>query len=201
MVSRKVLGADYIDWFELPDIFVSSYGSLLVCFLVLHPKRLLILRRLAVIFGYLNLLRAYTVIVTSLPDASPECAKQFMENATYKEQSVPVAIVSSMRRAFLLVIEAGQHITCGDMIFSGHTVFMTICTMVILQYCREVEMPYLSERVCKATRVWARLFLAAGVMAIIGTKLHYTLDVSIALFLTIQVFAKQFLPHGFHNFF
>lgn len=60
-VTRKYLGTDYIDWFELPDHFVSFMGSVCVLFILLHPRRFLIVRRLCLIFGMLNLLRSFTV--------------------------------------------------------------------------------------------------------------------------------------------
>jgi len=182
-ITRKYLGTDYIDWFELPDHFVSFMGSVCVLFILLHPRRFLIVRRLCLIFGMLNLLRSFTVIVTSLPDASPECAKQFTKKSLggYKDQTLEVAVVTSLRRAFLLVIDPSNHITCGDMVFSGHTCFLTLTMLVFSEYCRSYKgqnTPLL------LIRCFMRLVWAVGVVAIVGTKLHYTLDVFLAILLT-----------------
>jgi hypothetical protein len=117
--------------FSLPDHFVDAMGACMVVFIVLHPKRFMILRRLMIIFAALNLLRSFTVIITSLPDASPECAKQFTEKGKggYKDQGLEEALSKSLKRAFLLVIQPGAHITCGDMVFSGHTCFITLVSI------------------------------------------------------------------------
>jgi len=183
--TREYLGTDYIDWFELPDHFVSFMGTSCVIFVLLHPRRFMILRRLCIIFGLLNLLRSFTVIVTSLPDASPECAKQFTKKGqgSYKDQTLEVALATSLRRAFLLIINPSNHITCGDMVFSGHTCFLTLTTLVFVEYCRSYKDKH--EVPCRALRWFMRLTWAVGVVAIVGTKLHYTLDVFLAALLTV----------------
>lgn len=34
-------------------------------------------------------------------------------------------------RALKVLIRPSQHITCGDMVFSGHAVFLMLCTMLV----------------------------------------------------------------------
>ena len=183
--TQQFLGTAYIDWFELPDHFVDFMGAIMMIFIVLHPKRFMIIRRLCMIFATLNLLRSFTVIVTSLPDASPECAKQFADKSKggYKDSTLEQALGASMRRAFLLIIQPGAHITCGDMVFSGHTCFITLAMCVFVTYCRGIGRP----RVCALIRAFVVLVWAVGCIAIVGTKLHYTLDVFLAIFLTCTV--------------
>ena len=79
LLCKRVFGPEYeyIDMFELPDMFVAVFTPLCLCFVVLHPRRFMILRRVFVIFGILNFMRSFTVVVTSLPDASPSCHAQF----------------------------------------------------------------------------------------------------------------------------
>jgi len=50
---------------------------------VSHPKRLMVFRRLLVIYSVILLLRALCVTSTSLPDPSPQCRdlKQFNQNS------------------------------------------------------------------------------------------------------------------------
>lgn len=119
--TLRYLGTEYIDWFELPDHFVDWLGTCMVILIVLSPRRFMILRRLPIVFSGLNLLRSFTVIITSLPDASPECAKQFVRAGkgitSYKDRNLEEAVIKSIQRAWLLVIQPGKHITCGDMVF------------------------------------------------------------------------------------
>ena len=105
---------------QLPDHFVDWMGTFMVILILLSPRRFMILRRLPVVFSGLNLLRSFTVIMTSLPDASPECAKQFVragKGTSYKDRNFEEAVVKSFQRAWLLIIQPGKHITCGDMVF------------------------------------------------------------------------------------
>ena len=85
--------------------------------------------------------------------------------------------------------------TCGDMIFSGHTMTIVLCAMVWRQYCREYEFSRLrvygrtferlSELNCRRLRKLIYALTFVGTLIILGTRLHYTLDVSIAVFLTM----------------
>jgi len=79
LLCKQIFGPEYeyIDMFELPDMFVAVFTPLYLLFIVLHPRRFMIFRRVFVIFGALNFMRSFTVIVTSLPDASPSCHAQF----------------------------------------------------------------------------------------------------------------------------
>ena len=66
-----------IDWPNGPDEFVKFHGLFLVVFLIFSPQRLKIVRRIFVVYSFVNLLRAFTVIATSLPDPTPKCHNQF----------------------------------------------------------------------------------------------------------------------------
>ena len=179
---------DYIDWFELPDEFIYAVGTCTMLFLVFHPRRLLILRRVMSIFAWINLLRACCVAVTSLPDASPMCISQFnTDRGLYK--STPI-FPRAFFRAWKVLIRPSQHITCGDMIFSGHTVFLVLCGMIVHTYCRRSELNTPFTRrfpfVLNLIRAVIYVGIGLGVFAIVGTRLHYTLDVLIATGVTIH---------------
>ena len=73
--------AGCVNWPEGPDVFVHLHMMLFVILALISPQRLKIIRRLFVIFAILNALRAITVIVTSLPDASRKCAAQWEDPA------------------------------------------------------------------------------------------------------------------------
>ena len=84
------------------------------------------------------------------------------------------------------------------MIFSGHTVFLVMCCMVFDTYCnkRECDTPlvrYLSVKSLTAFKVLIYVCTGAGIFAIIGTRLHYTLDVLIAVYLTWRTWS------GYHQ--
>ncbi|RLN91072.1 hypothetical protein BBJ28_00009618 [Nothophytophthora sp. Chile5] len=94
-------------------------------------------------------------------------------------------------RAWKVLIRPSQHITCGDMIFSGHAVFLMLCAMFARTYCvhSELNTPFTRRYSCVLwmVRYYVYAGSAFGVFAIVGTRLHYTLDVLIAIYITGQV--------------
>ncbi|CAI5713150.1 unnamed protein product [Hyaloperonospora brassicae] len=189
-VMTKIYGqTTYIEWFDLPDEFLAAVGTLTSLIFILHPRRLLIIRRFCFIFAIINLMRACCVAVTSLPDASPMCISQFdTDRGNYK--SLPI-FPKAFFRAWKVLIRPSQHITCGDMIFSGHAVFLILCCMFAGTYCvrSELNTPFTRRFPCVLwmIRYYTYVMSAFGIFAIVGTRLHYTLDVLIAIYITMQV--------------
>ncbi|TDH68587.1 uncharacterized protein CCR75_003762 [Bremia lactucae] len=190
-VMTKIYGhTTYMEWFDLPDEFLAAVGMLTSLIIILHPRRLLIIRRFCFIFAVINLMRACCVAVTSLPDASPMCISQFdsFERGNYK--ALPI-FPKAFFRAWKVLIRPSQHITCGDMIFSGHAVFLALCCMFAKTYCvrSELNTPFTRRfpYVLWLIRYYNYIGSACGIFAIVGTRLHYTLDVLIAIYITIQV--------------
>ncbi|GLD93443.1 hypothetical protein PINS_up002035 [Pythium insidiosum] len=189
-VMTKIYGhTTNLEWFDLPDEFIGTVGSVVGLLLVVHPRRLLILRRFCAIFACINLMRACCVTATSLPDASPLCISQF-ESGKGLYKSMPM-FPKAFFRAFKVLTRPSQHITCGDMIFSGHSVFLMLCAMIVRTYCVESELNTPFTRRFPYVLWMLRYFVyagaAGGIFAIIGTRLHYTLDVLIAMYITTQV--------------
>merc|ERR1712012_994378 len=108
-------------------------------------------------------------------------------------------------RAWVILWSPTSHITCGDMVFSAHTSLLTQCAMTIFYYCRLEELPggpvftqplvalsnkrfALTEHFCSMVRICAILYCSIGAMFIIATRLHYTLDVALAVYLNVRSF-------------
>lgn len=201
MVAIK-MGAKttYIDNYALPDelvygLFVATFGLIGV-----HPQRFMILRRLLVLFGLMFVLRAVTVSVTQLPDASPTCQAQFLDakRGAYKRQPM---FPKAFRRAWIFLTSPTNHVTCGDMIFSGHTTCLAMCGMVFKHYCRarllNTKVIFRGIRgnrdshfatLVGLARWLVYTYVGVGSILIVATRLHYTLDVIIANLLTYSVF-------------
>jgi len=73
----------------------------------------------------------------------------------------------------------GQHVFCGDYIYSGHTVILTTASLVIQEYTPGKWRPlhWLS---------WIVTLL--GVIFVMVAHGHYTVDVLIAYYVTTRVF-------------
>lgn len=75
------------------------------------------------------------------------------------------------------------------MVFSGHTTCLVMVAMTFRRYCRASELQtkvilrgfHLSEGVLSAVRRLVYAYVALGALVIIGSKLHYTLDVLLAV--------------------
>ena len=170
-----------------PDTFINLTGQLTVAFILAHPKRLQILRRLFAIFGYVNICRMVCVLTTSLPDSAPRCVAQFTNSdGDYKLKPMFPKVFS---RALHLTLKPSEVVTCGDMIFSGHTVFLILCYKTMTQYCSIKEcntplMRWLPVYTCQLIRMVSAAITLTGLFAILATRLHYTLDVIIAVYIT-----------------
>lgn len=80
----------------------------------------------------------------------------------------------------------------GDMIFSGHTTCLLMSALIFRKYCRAKHLQtkvilrsfHLKEAELSAIRHAVFAYVALGCLVIIGSKLHYTLDVLLAILLT-----------------
>lgn len=202
------LHRNFVDhWLELHGVHLMDCLVCLgvfsaVVFVVAHPKRLQILRRVLMIASFTFLLRALCVFATQLPDASPKCQAQFVsEQGAYKRHAM---FPKAFFRAWTLLWHPTDHVTCGDMVFSAHTSLVTQSAMTFFKYCRLEEMGdwpvllwpiellagrrVLGETFCLMVRLGAILYAGVVALLVIATKLHYTLDVGLAVYLNVQAF-------------
>eukprot|EP00744_Colponema_vietnamica_P009424 GILI01013399.1.p1 GENE.GILI01013399.1~~GILI01013399.1.p1 ORF type:complete len:266 (-),score=41.86 GILI01013399.1:329-1126(-) len=110
--------------------------------------------------GTMYSLRGISVIVTGLSNPYPPCQ--------------PLISKGAVETA--LNIMAGKNFTCGDVFFSGHTIYMT-CMALVWQ-------DYTPNRILKA---WVWIATCGGYLVIICTHFHYTLDVLYGAALTASV--------------
>ena len=71
--------------------------------------------------------------------------------------------------------------TCGDYMFSGHTVLLLITVQAIDRYGGSLRWGHTFSLI-----MWVNTVL--GLVAIIATRLHYTIDVIVAFILTVGLF-------------
>lgn len=201
--STKVNQWLEVNGFVIPDTMVVILMSFTWAFVLAHPKRFRIIRRVFAITAFVFFLRSLCVISTQLPDAHPKCQAQFTNSdGNYKRGKM---FPKAFHRAWLVMLSPASHVTCGDMVFSGHTTFLMQGALIIFHYCRMEELPggpvftwplqflsgnrfVLNERVCTNVRAFTMLWSAVGALLIIATRLHYTLDVAIAVYLNVRTF-------------
>ena len=93
--------------------------------------RCILIRRICVIVGLLYGYRAITMIVTVLPSANSEYHCDVQLNHTISTGEVVHRVLKIMS-GFGLSIN-GQHVYCGDFIFSGHTMILILCYLIIVE--------------------------------------------------------------------
>ena len=137
------------------------------------------------------------MIVTVLPSANPEYHCDTQLNHTISSSEVLHRVVKIMS-GFGLSIN-GNHVYCGDYIFSGHTMILILCYLIIVD-CKYNDsslqnrnslavLP--SDTPKKLWLVHSILFLAAvgGIVMLMVAKGHYSIDV-VSYFFYILIYYK-----------
>lgn len=112
------------------EYIISVQAFIVFILLFLHRYRVILFRRLCMIMGIIYLARAICMSSTQVPlIKSDYCAKK-MTPEQYNSWSYYLSEifyrVFHMALGFGLSIN-GNHVYCGDYIFSGHTVTLTFC--------------------------------------------------------------------------
>ena len=96
-------------------------------------------------------------------------------------------------------VHVGAFLAIATQVFSGHTVLLVMCALIFDTYCtrRECDTPLvrnvLSAKFLTAMKLTIYALVGAGIFTIIGTRLHYSLDVLIAVFLAWRCWS------GYHS--
>ncbi|CAF2607197.1 unnamed protein product [Rotaria sp. Silwood2] len=197
-IGHKLL--PYWSYFQINNyMIIIAYVFIFIRFLPQSDIRVTVFRRWFFVQGVMFGMRSISIYVTSLTVPQPGCITNITELAT-----PPV-------EAFYVMF--GIRSTCGDVLFSGHTVALTICALCWTTYSRAEEYrPFLFlYRKCGCTRqchcsewlirpkldavgdpmtlylttylVW--FYSIVGYFLIIATRFHYTVDVFLGCLLTV----------------
>jgi len=189
------IGFDLLPEFNhvLADVF--CYGAMLATVVRFffgvtfnnHRIRRHIFRRHIFCLGTLFFFRAFSIISTMLPNPADYC-KTDVTGSPWIE-------------AFRIL--SSQTVTCADVMYSGHTVNITLCSMTWHCYSHVVPISTFDPFFARFGRLTNKLgelqrftftkcivwgLTVMGYCVIIGSRFHYTLDVFIGSLLTIAVF-------------
>ena len=124
-----------------------------------------IFNRFAWLSGMMMLLRTITMISTAFPNPNPQCMDKAIVEISYRD-------------AVVKTISTFPTKSCGNLMFSGHTMFLTLFCIFEFRYLQ-------LNSIC---RVMSLAKTGFGVYSIIACRSHYTIDVVISLLLTNLVF-------------
>lgn len=144
-----------------------------------------IMQRVFVIWGLLWFWRGCTIIITPLPNPDHTCQAYISHPHNIWLEGFE----------FMPLIGHGD-VTCQDVLFSGHTVALTMGCFTLMKYTldapwspppRAIAYHYIS-------RILACTYMLVGYYFIIASHFHYTLDVLVGSVLCTLTF------HGYHYF-
>uniref|UniRef100_A0AC35FSA4 Sphingomyelin synthase-like domain-containing protein n=1 Tax=Panagrolaimus sp. PS1159 TaxID=55785 RepID=A0AC35FSA4_9BILA len=169
------------------DVFSTINATIGFIIIFLHKERIIVLRRAFLLGGILYGLRAVVLGVTFLPPSfhnrDEMCLPQVNRSAMYTTEIIHRFVTYVVT----LGLTSGQEkILCGDLMFSGHTLTLTIMYFIQLQY---------TPRGLVVLRYIATPITFCGIAALVVSGGHYTMDVLIAYWLTTHVF------WGYHQMF
>ncbi|XP_053189178.1 sphingomyelin synthase-related protein 1-like [Scomber japonicus] len=175
----------------LPDIFLDSVPripwafamaeacGLILCYmllliLLLHKHRSILFRRLCSLIGTVFLLRCCTMFVTSLsvPGQHLKCASK-----TYGDTLEKIQRALAIWSGFGMTLTGVQ--TCGDYMFSGHTVVITMLNFFVTEY---------TPRTWNLIHTISWVLNLFGIFFILAAHEHYSIDVFIAFYITTRLF-------------
>jgi membrane-associated phospholipid phosphatase len=153
----------------LPALHKEQYPNkiLMICLFcslvrfIFHRKGITMMRRFMAIHAITALLRCVTLVATSYPDPSFVCRD-------YQPADNPTIFWKT-------TVYNNLSMTCGDLMPSGHTLFFIILALIWHRYCNFAE----------KCIFW--VLSLAGCLSLIVTRLHYTNDVLIAVYVAITV--------------
>ncbi|XP_030026747.2 sphingomyelin synthase-related 1 [Manduca sexta] len=171
----------HIPWaFDMCEITGSVLMAIWLVVLFFHKHRFIILRRFFALAGTVFLLRCFTMLITSLsvPGSHLKC-----EPRSYPPADDLTVWGRRLRQAYDIWSGAGMSVrgvrTCGDYMFSGHTVALTLLNFFITEYTsRNLYLLHIST--------WVMNMF--GIFFILAAHEHYSIDVFIAFYITSRLF-------------
>lgn len=156
-------------------IMVAFWIAFLTC--IFHKHRFVVLRRVFILVGLHYYYRAVTMFVTVLPvaDTTYRCADKL--NTTEITAGIIAKRVLKLLSGFGLSIN-GEHIYCGDYIYSGHSMTLIMVYLVVKAY---------------SPKRWFLLHYAtfclsfAGILFLVLARGHYSIDVVVAYWITTRL--------------
>lgn len=158
------------------SLLILMTSTLLLC--LCSRRRSEIAVRFMLVESALLLLRSLSIVLTGLTNPDPRCA-----NCQY-------GCPSSLIDAIKMTISRFPFWSCGDLVFSGHTVEFVLCACVWASYCK-----------ARCLTLTAATVAVLGTSSLIGCRYHYSIDVFMALLLSQLIWSSYpyLLNYNFCN--
>ncbi|XP_062243686.1 phosphatidylcholine:ceramide cholinephosphotransferase 2 [Platichthys flesus] len=170
---------DYIDRVKWAFTVTEINGMVLLAIwmvqLFFFRYKSIAIRRFFFLIGTLYLYRCVTMYITTLPVPGMHmtCAPKLHDDSQAKIQRI-LRLISGGGLSI-----TNSHLLCGDFLYSGHTVMLTLTYLFIKEY---------SPRSFWWYHLMCWLLSAVGVVCILVAHEHYSVDVVVAYFITSRLF-------------
>ncbi|KAM3723286.1 putative phosphatidylcholine:ceramide cholinephosphotransferase [Dirofilaria immitis] len=166
---------------KVGDAMVTLCSTFFFTLLFLHKNRLIIIQRIAFIVACLYTMRTISLLCTQLPpgyiDNNKRCRSQ--NNRTGQKWDIIAWRVLS-QAGKLGFQDMDNEMLCGDLLFSGHTLAMVVSSLTVAYYLPDSFRPL---------RYIPRLLSWVGMICMVISRTHYTIDVLFAYWLSTAVFS------------
>ena len=115
--------------------------------------------------GIVYLMRGSAVLVTPLPNPNTNCTSNL-------DPDLPTVVTA-------LIVTLKIQRCCHDIFFSGHTMILIVSASLLWTY---------GIASYKIRKVVIFLYVISGLYLLISTRIHYTIDILIAVYITFLVF-------------
>lgn len=165
----------HIPWaFATAEIAILVLGVIMMLILILHKHRWIVFRRFTAIIGTVFMLRCVTMLVTSLSVPGTHLKCDVRVGASSEEK---------FAHAWRIFTHFGLSVsgvrTCGDYMFSGHTIVLTLLNYFINEY---------SPSGWKGLHIFTWILNCFGMFFILAAHEHYSIDVFIAFYIASRLF-------------
>ncbi|KAF1381131.1 hypothetical protein PFLUV_G00171340 [Perca fluviatilis] len=170
---------DYLDRVPWAFTVTEVNGLILVGLWVVQwiflKHKAIIARRCFFLIGTLYMYRCVTMYITTLPVPGKHmvCAPKLYNDSTGKIWRI-LRLISGGGLSL-----TGSHLMCGDFLYSGHTVMLTLSYLFIKEY---------SARWMWWYHWFCWVLSASGVLCILIAHEHYSIDVVVGYFATTRTF-------------
>ncbi|XP_066592765.1 ceramide phosphoethanolamine synthase [Prorops nasuta] len=175
----------HIPWaFDMCEVTGTVLFAMWLVVLVFHKYRFILLRRFFALSGTVFLLRCVTMLITSLsvPGAHLQCQPRKGSDEDWTTTAYG-ELYNKIAMAYVIWRGAGMSIqgvrTCGDYMFSGHTVALTMLNFFITEY---------TSRQLYFLHTFSWMLNMFGIFFILAAHEHYSIDVFVAFYITSRLF-------------
>ncbi|KAI6235062.1 PAP2-C domain-containing protein [Aphelenchoides besseyi] len=166
---------------RLGDLMVTFCAMIMLTLMILHKYRAVVIRRVLFIIAVLYFMRTISLMCTQLPSGYVDNQERCLEQLNKTDRNFSTYLKRFLRQFWHVGFQDIENkLICGDMLFSGHTLIMVISSLTVQYY---------SPDWLRALQYVPKSFMCIGMICMILSRTHYTIDVIFAYWLSIGVFS------------